>query len=133
MTATRTGHLVWSRHETLLAAPFDLASQSLAGPPTTILDGLRTGNSWAHGRFDVSPNGTLVYAPGGRQGGSRRLALSGPDGSSTPWSDDRRAYELAPSISRDGRWLSTVVTNSSAIYEIWISEVERPALRRLIS
>ena len=67
-----TGHLVFVRQGALLAAPFDVTALRLTGGAVGMVDDvmqafnaptapLRTGAA----QFDVSPTGSLAYAPGG--------------------------------------------------------------------
>ena len=52
-----TGHLLFSRGETLMGAPFDLARRAITGEATALVGGLRT-STWGHGGFDLADNGT---------------------------------------------------------------------------
>ncbi len=132
-TYVETGHVLYTRGDTLLAAPFDLTRMEITGPAVALLDGIRTQNSWSHGTFSVSLDGTLMYRPGGRAGGQRSLALVAPSGRVEPLSDARRAFEYSLAVSRDGSRVAAVITNPHAIYEIWISDLDRPALRKLVA
>jgi eukaryotic-like serine/threonine-protein kinase len=55
-----TGHIVFARGATLMAAPFDARERVLTGEPVALLDGLRTNNT---PDFTLSANGTLAYVP----------------------------------------------------------------------
>jgi Tol biopolymer transport system component len=126
-----TGHLLFSRNDSLLAVPFDRNRLEVAGGPVAVRGGLRTANTWAGADFDVSENGTLVHLTGGVVGANRRLKLSAPDGSVVPWSDEPRAYQGEISVSPDGRWMAATIVNPRALYEIWGSEIDRPLFKRL--
>jgi Tol biopolymer transport system component len=102
-----TGHLLFSRHDSLLAVPFDPARLEVAGGPVAIADGLRTEEVWGGAGFDVSETGTLVHLPGGIVGANNLR------------------------ISPDGRRIAVTITNPRALYEIWGSETDRPILRKL--
>ena len=54
-----TGHVLFSRGQTLLAAPFDLEKLVLRGDPVTVTGGIRTGYVGGNGWATVSANGTL--------------------------------------------------------------------------
>jgi serine/threonine-protein kinase len=127
------GHLVVSRHDTLLALPFDLETLQVTGGPVPITDGLRTPNPWSGAWFDLSDNGTLVALPGGLIGLDRRLAFLESGGNVVPWSEERRPFSQRLAISGDGTRLAAVVTNAQQLYEIWVSDVEEPRLSRLAS
>jgi len=126
----RTGHLLFTRSETLLAVPFDLKTLEAKGTPMAVETGLRTENTWAPAWFELSENGTLLYSPGGRVGGNRGLALVGPDGKAAPWSSDTGSYIGALALSPDQKTLAVVVTNDEGIDEIWLSGTGQPGLRR---
>jgi len=125
-----TGHLVFTRSETLLAMPFDLVTLQAKGTPVAVETGLRTENTWAPAWFELSRNGTLLYSPGGRVGGNRGLALVGADGKVTPWSPDTGSFIGALALSHDERTLAVVVTNDEGIDELWLSAPGRAGLRR---
>ena len=48
-TVTTTGHLLYSRGQRLLAAPFDEKALTMTSGPVAIIDGLRTSTSWDNG------------------------------------------------------------------------------------
>jgi serine/threonine-protein kinase len=125
-----TGHLLFTRNDILLAAPFDLEKLALRGEPVAIQSGLRTPNSWSHAEYDLSENGTLVYAPGGIVGANRTLSIIDTTGTLSLWTDERRPYESDVDLSSDGRRVACVSVNRG-LYEIWVSEVASPALRRI--
>ena len=55
---TSSGHMVFARGGTVLAATFDPSTLAL-GTPVPLADGVRRG---AYAHFGIAPNGTLVYA-----------------------------------------------------------------------
>ncbi len=131
-----TGHVLFSRRDVLLAVPFDPDRLEVAGPPVTLVSGLRilefsgfaAGDAW----FDLASNGTLVYEPGGRGQKYRRLSFLGSDGLLQPWSDERRVFG-GLSVSRNGEHLAVVVDNvTSRRVEIWTSDLDRPRLEPLV-
>jgi serine/threonine-protein kinase len=128
-----TGHLLFTRGDALLAAPFDLGRLALTGPPVPILSGLWTRLIVEPAGFSLGENGTLMYRPGGAVRTERRLALVDAAGNVKPWSEERRAYAGEPAISRDGRRFATIITNAQGIDEDWVSDLDRPALRRVVS
>jgi serine/threonine-protein kinase len=127
---SETGHLVFTRQETLLAAPFDPDALELLGGPVTLADGLRTNLAEASAGFELSPGGALVHQSGGRVGSRRRIISIDEDGTVTPWSDDRLAFQTNLDVSRDGRHLATtVMKDDDLLFSVWVSEVGRPRLR----
>jgi serine/threonine-protein kinase len=126
-----TGHLLFSRGTSLLAAPFDPDALELTGGPTALVDDLRIDTSWGHGSFEIAADGTLVYTSGGFVGGSRRLVWLDPDFREIgPWSEEGVALEHGPFVSPDGRRFAAVKPGPDGIYDIWMSEPGRPVLRR---
>jgi serine/threonine-protein kinase len=132
-TYTSSGHLVFSRDDTLLAAPFNVDSLEITGGTKAIVDGLRTRSSWEDAEYGLSQDGSLVYAPGGRVGAHRRIMLVEQDGTLRPWAQERRAFDQYVAVSPDGTRLAVVVVNTAGLFEIWISEFLQPRLRRLVS
>ncbi len=129
-----TGHLLFTRDDTLLAVPFDEERLEPIGGPVSLAKGLGLPDEAAAGAyFTLSRNGTLAHLPGGRRGGRRSIVVVGKDGSATPWSDDRRAFRDDLALSRDGRRLATTVMTEDLLFSIWISEVDRPRLRQAAS
>jgi Tol biopolymer transport system component len=131
-----TGHLLFSRGTTLLAAPFDRQRLEVTGEPVALTGDLRTASAWAHGRFEVTDRGYLVFPPGGLIGAGRRISMLDRSGQASPWSETRRAFELGPGafdVSADGRRVAVVTTNAKGIFEIWTSDTQRPDLRRTVT
>jgi Tol biopolymer transport system component len=128
-----TGHLLFARGDVLLAAPFDLGRQAITGPPVAVLRGLLTFYSVQPGSFTLANNGTLAHRPGGAILSERQLVLMDPNGVVKPWSAERRPYAGDPVLSRDGREFAVTISNAQGIDECWVSEVDRPALRRAVA
>ena len=61
-----TGHIVFARGATLMAAPFDAAEGVLTGEHVALLQGLRQNGNDAPD-FALSATGTLAYVPGGNE------------------------------------------------------------------
>ncbi len=128
-----TGHLLFARGDALLAAPFDLGRLALTGPAVPIMNGLLTRLSVEPALFDLADNGTLMFRPGGILMAEHRLAIADPSGVVKPWLDERRAFNQIPRLSRDGRRFTTTITNAQGIDEVWLSEFDHPALRRVVA
>ena len=60
-----TGHIVFTRGDTLMAAPFDLDKLAVSGEVTSLTAGLRTFTFGYNAPFQVSSEGSLFYLPGG--------------------------------------------------------------------
>jgi eukaryotic-like serine/threonine-protein kinase len=128
-----TGHLLFTRGGTLLGVPFDLGRLEVRGEPVAILGGLRANSNWTHANFEVAENGTLVCAMGGAGIQGRHAIILNDDGSVTEWSGERQPFEREITVSPDGNRFASVITNSEAIYEIWLSTRGNPTSQRLIA
>jgi serine/threonine protein kinase/Tol biopolymer transport system component len=100
-----TGHLVYGYDGALLAAGFNPAQGKLQGPAIPIVEGLRMSPSNGATQYDVSANGTLVYAPGGMSEGTSRIVTVARNGT------EERHFEVKLSVgemrlSPDGRRLA---------------------------
>ena len=127
-----TGHLLFTRGGTLLAAPFDLNRLTLTGEPVAVLGGLRQGSSWNNAAFNLASTGTLVYALGGAAENRRRPIVINPDGSITPWSEEREAYKTAIAASPDGNRMAFILANADALDEIWVSRRGGTSSQKLV-
>ena len=77
-TYAETGHIVFARGTTLMAAPFDAAELALTGEPVAMLQDVRHPNPQTAADYALSATGTLVYVPGGGEtdGGAQRSSGS---------------------------------------------------------
>jgi serine/threonine-protein kinase len=127
-----TGHLLFTRQDTLLAVPFDADRLEMRGGPRAVLDGMWIPDPTVSAFFTVSRTGTLVYRTGGGEF-KEHLALIGRDGSVEPWSDESRDFGEHLLISPDGRRVIAHVINwNEGLEEIWISDFERARLQPLV-
>jgi hypothetical protein len=126
-----TGHLLFTRQDTLLAAPFDPSVSLEVGGPVAISRGLRSGEATG-GAFELAATGSLAYLPGGVTGQNRELAYLDGDRLES-WPGERRAYVRDLEASPDGKHVSVTILNPNGLWEIWVSEIERPGLRRLVA
>jgi serine/threonine protein kinase/Tol biopolymer transport system component len=123
-----TGHIVFARQGTLMAAPFDLASSELTGSPVPVLEGVMQALNAASGgettgasQFSMSVNGILAYVAGGifpdpvnrlvllDRSGRRQSTTEDGNYSSPRFSpDDNRVAYTTRGIDRDV-WVYNVV------------------------
>jgi serine/threonine-protein kinase len=128
-----SGHLVFSRGETLAVAPFDLDRLALSGAITPLSGGLRT-LSYSSGSFEIAASGHLMYAPGGQVGADRRVIIADSKGNVTAAISERKEFSLTPRVSSDGtKVLLTIPSARSSDWETWLAELERRELRPLCS
>jgi eukaryotic-like serine/threonine-protein kinase len=121
-----TGHLVFTRGKTLMAAPFDLAHRKVTGAAAALLDGVKT-EAWGASQFAVSDDGTLVYLPGAA-GWIGKLVWVDRKGAATPLPLPAQAYGVLK-VSPDGQRLAVMV--GGATDDVWIYESARGAFTRL--
>ncbi|HXI03096.1 MAG TPA: hypothetical protein VNI57_07955, partial [Candidatus Saccharimonadales bacterium] len=126
-----TGHLVFTRNDTLLAMRADPVTFEPAGGVISLTDGLGTSTGDAGAAFALSQSGTLVHRTGGRWGMHRRIAILSLDGSLVPWSDDRLPFQDAIDVSPDGRWMAVTEMGDDLNFSVWISAMDKPRLRLL--
>ncbi len=126
-----TGHILFSRGDTLLAVAFDRKTMKLTGSPFPVRNGLQTQFAFQPATFALSDNSVLAFVPGGRTAEGRRVGLIDTEGKLTPVSDERHAYQYSDSSASDGRRYVTTITNGQGIDELWLGEFDRPGLRRL--
>ena len=125
-----TGHVVFSRGDAILAAPFDLDKMEIHGAPVAVWSGLSAFATYFPGRYMITREGALFYRPG-QLGGDRTIALLDATGRVVPWSSKKRALDFPPAISPDGRQLACQVISTRGIDEIWISPVDRDDFHRV--
>jgi serine/threonine-protein kinase len=127
-----SGHLLFSRGPALMAVSLDRSSWTTRGETVAVLDGLRA-NNWSNGAFSVSADGHLIFEPGGRLGGDRRIVTVNASKEVLPFIADARPYESHLSTSLDGRQVSVVIANARGTFEAWTASVDRPGIRRTLS
>jgi serine/threonine-protein kinase len=121
-----TGHLLFARGGSLLAAPFDAKRLRLTGPAVSVLDGLMIIPPYNSPLFGLSAVGALAYAPGSPP----RHTLVGVDrqGKVEPVPSEPRSYE-EPRFSPDGKRLAVTVRGDNP--DIWVLDISRGASARL--
>jgi serine/threonine-protein kinase len=67
-----SGHLVFARGTTLMAAPFNVAELAVTGEPVAVLPGIRHPGGNTAADYALSATGTLVYVPAGEEDAAGR-------------------------------------------------------------
>ena len=134
-----TGHLLYVRLGTLMAAPFDLERLEVTGGSTVLLEGIyQSANALLSdldigaAQFSVSDSGTLVYLSGGivpdRPGS---LAWVDRQGVTEPLPLEPGVYRT-PRISPDGQRVAVSLrAPNSGLQDIWIYDISRETFTRL--
>ena len=108
-----TGHLVFARGDTVLAAPFDLGG-AITGQPVRLFEGAISANRT---HFAVAPNGTVVYVPTAPET-MGTLAWVDREGRWRPATDEQQPFEH-PRLSPDGTRVAVTVRREAG-REIWV-------------
>ncbi len=130
-----TGHLVYARAGTLVAAPFDRRRLIVTGNPVPLVErvlqgtfgGLSAGGSGFAAQFTISDDGLLAYVPQGALL-KRTLVWVDRQGNETPISVPERAY-IYPRISPDGTRVALDIRDEDQDIHIW--DLARETLTRL--
>ena len=131
-----TGHLVYRREQTLMAAPFDLARLETTAPAVPILEGIGSERAMQFSRLAISRHGTLIYLPfTGESVTERELTWLELDGTMSRASDELRNYD-SPRLSPDGSHIVVRLrlNNKGGEEEgLYLLERQRDLLRQLNS
>ncbi len=124
-----SGHLLYVTTDgTLMTAPFDPKARKMTGDPSAVAQGLRVNGNTGATDFQVSSNGTLLYAGGGTAR-ERELVWVGRDGKADPVDPAWKAAFQHPALSPDGQRLAVTIASSNRT-DIWIKQLDRgPALK----
>ena len=120
-----TGHIIYSRGATLMAAPFDTSTLRITGPAVTLVENVRS-EEWGTVQYSLSRDGTLVYVSGG-PAWIGKLLWADRKGSTTSIDAPPHAY-LNPSLSPDGKQVALEI--SEATRDIHLLDFARGGLVR---
>ena len=123
-----TGHLVYARDGSIFAVPFDQNALEVKGLPVPLVSGVVTSPLQGAAEFDVSRDGTLVYAPGNAWGEDYRMVWVDRQGRSEFLIEAPAAYQPTR-ISSDGRSLAVYVEGANA--NVWLYDIPRGTFGRL--
>ena len=125
-----SGHIVYGRANTLLAAPFDLERLTITGPSVPVVENAHTVVDSGVAGFSLASDGTLVYLPAVAIG-ARTLTWVDRTGKAEPLPSQAHAYEF-PALSPDGHrvavQISEGVRNHIFVYEL-ATDLLRPVTR----
>ena len=123
-----TGHILFQRDRTILAAPFDLRQLTVTGSAVPVVEDVALLASDGMGGYSVSENGTLVYLKASVWASPGQLVWVDRRGTETPALDrlaQYRQYRLSP----DGRRLALTIVDGAS--DVWIYEFGREIFTRL--
>jgi serine/threonine-protein kinase len=124
-----SGHLIFARQGTLMAAPFDADILQLTDRPKQVLEGVVTSEVAGFAEYALAPNGFLLYAPGGPESYNRRLVRADRRGRVEALPLPERYYSPFFEFSPDGHLLA--ITVQAANDDVWLWDQERRVLSRL--
>ena len=122
-----TGHLLFIRDQTLMAAPFDLGKLGIMGAPVPVLSDIIPDIGQGDAPVTFAANGTLAYVPGAAMDPPRQLVWVDPSGNETPLEEARRYAN--PRISPDGARIALTIRDKT--WDLWSLELDRRTLSRL--
>ena len=123
-----TGHLVFARERTILAAPFDVRRLEVTGPPVTLVENVGGDAINGYGGYRLSKSGTLVFQPAPSTVG-RTLVLVDRQGNETPVPIPAGSI-TGPSVSPDGRRLAIAISDGRR-RDIWTYEFATEKVARI--
>ena len=124
-----SGHLLFSRDNTLWIAPFDAEGLALTGEPVPILDGVEhSADQVAH--LDVGADGSMAYLPAGDYDTTaRRLAWIDRNGRESAVGLEARPY-VGVALSPDGSRIALAIRQQGDT-DIWIATPSRQTMTQL--
>ena len=126
---TSTGHLVFTREDSLWAVPFDAGRLELRGDPSPVLEGVQP-NSDGVARMALAEDGSLVYVTGAAGAGAlRSFVWVDREGREEPLPLPPRAY-FHLRLSPDGTRVAVGVADDGAP-ALWVYDVGSAAGLRL--
>jgi Tol biopolymer transport system component len=127
-TYSPTGHLLFVRNGSLMAARIDPAS-GVAGSPSTTIEGVGARPFSGTGWYATSKSGTLVYASA--LGSSDNLLVWVDRSGRTEPVTTRTAAYSSPRLSPDGTRIAVTVYAPDGTPDVWVHELKRGSLSRL--
>ncbi|MGH9255186.1 MAG: protein kinase domain-containing protein [Vicinamibacterales bacterium] len=124
-----SGHLVYVKGQTLMAAPFDIEQLTVTGEAVPVVEGVMQRsllNGAAH--YSFSNTGSLVYLPASGQGVQRRLVWVSRSGTEQYLTAPARPYRN-PRLSPDGRRIAVAIDEQEM--QVWVYDLARDTLSRL--
>jgi Tol biopolymer transport system component len=126
------GHLLFTRAGKLYAVEFDLASRTIRGAPVLVLDGVATAPMTGAAWYDVTRQGLLVYATGGRVTQVGSFSWEGP-GRPAQILEHLEAGSFGGGIRLSGDFKRAVTQVGGANDKLWLIDLEQLNATKLTS
>jgi eukaryotic-like serine/threonine-protein kinase len=123
-----TGHLLYARGGTVLAAPFDLERLEVTGPSVTILNDVVTYPGTGAAQFAISKTGVLASMRGGATQDSSSVVRIDRSGRVIPLAFAKGQYN-GLSVSPTSDAIALDIDNANA--SIWVGDFSSATARRL--
>jgi len=117
-----SGHLLFVRAGVLMAMPFDPATAQPKGAAVPVVEGIMENPRTGAAQYAVSPDGTLVYLPGGAVYPDREVIQVDRSGAIKVLTAKKRPYEDLM-LSPDGRLLAMTIGGPER--DTWIHDIAR--------
>jgi hypothetical protein len=127
-----TGHILFVRDSALMAQAFDEDEMELVGEPIQMEEEVHFDRLTGAAFYDVSSDGTLVYAPREEESdevNGRLLTLHREGGVARPLNPVSRGYQ-APRLSPSGENLLMILTERGST-DVWSMELGRATMSRV--
>jgi eukaryotic-like serine/threonine-protein kinase len=125
-----SGHIVFSRADAILAAPFDPVAVELRGSPVAVWGGLSSDMPINPGFFRLTDSGTLLYKPPPPGGWNYGMSILSADGKLEPWLGELK-WLIGMWPSPDGQRVVMMTANARNLYSLQVSPVDQPDLLKL--
>ena len=126
-----SGHLVYVRGQTLMAAPFDINDSPSPVRAIPVVEGVMpTSPLSGMAQYSFSTTGALVYLPGSNEAFQRQLVWVDRNGTEQPLNAPPRPYRN-PRIAPDGQRVAVAIDEQQL--HVWVYDLARDALTRLTS
>ena len=120
-----SGHLLFSREETMMAQAFDPDTRQLSGDAVPVLDSVSKEGS-RYVSASVSQNGTLVYAAGGSTNPPQLLWFNRSGAQVGALGSGAASGDMAPAISPDESQVAVALrTGSPPNLDVWTIDIAR--------
>jgi eukaryotic-like serine/threonine-protein kinase len=129
-----SGHLLFARGGSLLAAPFNVATLAVTGDPVAVVEGIRRGAPGTSGvmHYAVSDSGTLVYIEGPHSTVSGLQMAAFERGGAARHLNAPLGPYATPRVSPDGTRVA-VVRNDNQDAQVWVYSLATSMEARPIS
>jgi len=121
---TASGHLLFFRDGTMVAAPFDAARLQVSGPAVSVLKDISL-DQFGAPLLTISGAGSLAYIPAAQA--TKRLVWVTRQGVEQPITDVTRPYKN-PRLSPDGQRVIVEVAGGG---DLWIQDIKRSTFTKL--